>query len=74
MCHIAVRQQKFKQSRPEESLDVDNGLGISHIVLLCNHGALLVNHYHGVGKSDSTSQQTVQTAERVRGKHEGEVS
>lgn len=57
-------KNKFGQSRPEQCLDVDDGLCISHIVLLSNHGTLLVNHHHGVGKSDPTSQQTVQTVER----------
>lgn len=57
-------KNKFGQSRPEQCLDVDDGLCISHIVLLSNHGTLLVNHHHGVGESDPTSQQTVQTVER----------
>lgn len=52
-------KSKFEQSRPEQGLDIDYGLCISHVVLLCNHGALLINHNHGVGESHSTSQQTV---------------
>ena len=59
-------RRESKQSRPEECLDIDDSLRIRHVILLCDHGALLVNHHHGVGESDSTSQQTVQTVERAR--------
>lgn len=66
ISHYMRLQSKFEQSRPEECLDIDDSLCIRHVILLCNHGALLVNHHHGVGESHSTSQQTVQTVERVR--------
>lgn len=52
--------------KPEEGLYVDDGLGVSHVVLLCDHGALLVHHHHGVGESNSTAKQTVQTVETAR--------
>lgn len=67
-------QSKSRQSTPEEGLDVDDGLCISHVVLLCNHGALLVDHHHGVGESHSTSKQTVQTVERVGEKDGRKIS
>lgn len=51
------------ERRPEEGLDIDDGLCVSHVVLFCNHGALLVNYHHCVSKSHSTSQQAVQTIE-----------
>ena len=54
-------QSEFGQSGPEKGLDVDDGLCVGHVVLLCDHGALLVNHHHGVGEGHSAPQQTVQT-------------
>lgn len=45
---------------PEHSLDVDDGLGVCHVVLLSAHGALLVHDHQVVGVDDTTLQQVVQ--------------
>lgn len=51
----------WSESTPEKCLDINDSLCISHVVLLCNHRALLVNHNHRVGKCHSASQQAIQT-------------
>lgn len=45
---------------PEHSLNVDDGLGICHVVLLSTHGALLVHHHQVVSVDYPTLQQVVQ--------------
>lgn len=50
---------------PEERLNINNGLGISHVILLSDHGAFFVHHNHGVSKRHATTQKTVQTAHTV---------
>lgn len=57
--------RKSEQSRPEEGLDVDDGLCVGHVVFLCDHGALLVDHHHGVRERHSASQQTVQAERKI---------
>lgn len=49
---------------PEQSLYVHNGFGISHVVLLRNHGAFLINHDHGVRKRHAAAQEAVQAAQK----------
>lgn len=45
---------------PEHSLNVDDGLGICHVVLLSAHGALLVHNHQVVGVDYTTLEQIVQ--------------
>lgn len=45
---------------PKHSLDVDDGLGVGHVVLLSAHGALLVHNHQVVGVDYSTLEQIVQ--------------
>lgn len=62
----SVKMALWSESRPEKCLNIDYSLCISHVVLLCNHGALLVHHHHGVGKRHSASQQTIQAKEKKK--------
>lgn len=61
LCETAEQVQG--KCRPKECLDIDDSLCISHVVLLCNHGAFLVYYHHSVCESHATSQQTVQTVQ-----------
>lgn len=45
---------------PEHCLDIDDGLGICHVVFLSTHGALLVHNDQVVSIDDTTLQQVVQ--------------
>ncbi len=45
---------------PEHSLDVDDGLGVCHVVLLSAHGALLVHNHQVVGVDYTTLEQVIQ--------------
>lgn len=56
---LFIRSSRSEQRRPEERLDVDDGLRVGHVVLLGDHGALLVHHHHGVGESHPAPQQAV---------------
>lgn len=47
-------------SLPEHRLDVDDGLGVRHVVLLGAHRALFVHHHQVVSVDDSTLEQVVQ--------------
>lgn len=47
---------------PEHGLDVDDGLGVGHVVLLGAHGALLVHNHQVISVDDSTLEQVVQAA------------
>lgn len=49
---------------PEHGLDVDDGLGVCHVVLLGAHGALFVHDHQVVGVDDTALQQVVQAAPR----------
>lgn len=44
---------------PEHSLDVDDGLGVCHVVLLSAHGALLVHNHQVVCVDYTTLEQVV---------------
>lgn len=46
---------------PEHRLDIDDGLGVRHVVLLGAHRALFVHHHQVVSVDDSTLEQVVQT-------------
>lgn len=50
---------------PEHGLDVDDGFGVGHVVLLSTHGALLVHNHQVVSVDDATLEQVVQ-AGRVK--------
>lgn len=50
---------------PEHSLDIDDGLGVCHVVLLGAHRALFVHHHQVVGVDDAALQQVVQTGPRT---------
>jgi len=47
---------------PEHGLDVDDGLGVCHVVFLSTHGALLVHNHQVVGVDYATLQQVVQAS------------
>lgn len=57
---LSDRSIRSEERRPEERLDVDDGLRVGHVVLLGDHGALLVHHHHGVGESHPAPQQAVE--------------
>lgn len=50
---------------PEHGLDVDDGLGVCHVVLLSAHRALFVHHHQVVSVDDSTLEQVVQAGPGV---------
>lgn len=57
--------EKMCEALPEHGLDVDDGLGVGHVVLLCAHGALLVHHHQVVGVDYTTLEQVVQAGPKT---------
>lgn len=51
---------KARSMLPEHCLDIDDGLGICHVVFLSTHSALLVHNDQVVSIDDTTLQQVVQ--------------
>ncbi len=56
-------QRKALSGLPEHSLDVDDGLGVCHVVLLSTHGALFVHNHQVVSVDYSTLEQVVQAGQ-----------
>lgn len=52
--------QFWSRNAPEHSLDIDNGLGVCHVVLLSAHCALLVYNHQIVCVNDAALQEVVQ--------------
>lgn len=57
---------------PEHGLDVDDRLGIGHVVLLRAHRALLVHHHQVVGVDDAALQQAVQAGQSPKRRARGQ--
>lgn len=50
---------------PEHSLDIDNGLGVCHVVLLGAHGAFLVHDHQVVCVDYTTLEEVVQAGHKT---------